>query len=105
MKLQDIPDFPLLRTPDHLCYYGDEDKQESVSGTVPNALVPGEVSGTGKASGAQGLKRWQAKAGIGADGRFGDGTEKKVREVQKRAGLKVDGKLGPTTWYALWLIG
>lgn len=105
VKLQDIPDFPLLRTPDHLCYYGDEDKREAVSGKVPNSLVPGEVSGSGKSSGAQGLKRWQAKAGIEADGRFGKGTEKKVREVQKRAGLKVDGKLGPTTWYALWLIG
>lgn len=105
VKLTNCPDFPLLRTPAHLCYYGDEDKREAVSGKVPNSLVPGEVSGTGRSSGAQGLKRWQAKAGIEADGRFGKGTEAKVREVQKRAGLKVDGKLGPDAWYALWLIG
>ncbi|MEU2418884.1 peptidoglycan-binding protein [Brachybacterium paraconglomeratum] len=105
VKLTNCPDFPLLRTPAHLCYYGDEDKREAVSGKVPNSLVPGEVCGSGRSSGAQGLKRWQAKAGIEADGRFGKGTERKVREVQKRAGLKVDGKLGPDAWYALWLIG
>ena len=105
MKLQDIPDFPLLRTPGNLCYYGDDEKQTSVTGKMPNSLVPGEIFGSGKSSGAHGLKRWQAKAGIEADGRFGAGTKAKVKEVQKRAGLTVDGKLGPTTWYALWLVG
>ncbi|WME22159.1 peptidoglycan-binding protein [Brachybacterium sp. GU-2] len=104
VKLTDCPDFPLLRTPDHLCYYGDEDKQESVSGKVPNSLVPGEIVGSGKSSGAQGLKRWQAKAGITADGRFGAKTKAKVKAVQKKAGLKVDGQLGPVTWYGLWLV-
>lgn len=105
MKLQDIPDFPLLRTPGNLCYYGDDAKQTSVTGKMPNSLVPGEIFGSGKSSGAHGLKRWQAKAGIEADGRFGAGTKAKVKEVQKRAGLTVDGKLGPTTWFALWLVG
>ena len=105
MKLQDIPDFPLLRTPGNLCYYGDDAKQTSVTGKMPNSLVPGEIFGSGKSSGAHGLKRWQAKAGIEADGRFGAGTKAKVREVQKKARLSVDGKLGPTTWYALWLVG
>ena len=105
MKLQDIPDFPLLRTPGNLCYYGDDEKQTSVTGKMPNSLVPGEIFGSGKSSGAHGLKRWQAKAGIEADGRFGAGTKAKVKEVQKRAGLTVDGKIGPTTWFALWLVG
>lgn len=105
MKLKDIPDFPLLRTPGNLCYYGDDEKQTSVTGKMPNSLVPGEIFGSGKSSGAHGLKRWQAKAGIEADGRFGAGTKAKVKEVQKRAGLTVDGKLGPTTWFALWLVG
>ena len=105
MKLQDIPDFPLLRTPGNLCYYGDDEKQTSVTGKMPNSLVPGEIFGSGKSSGAHGLKVWQKRAGIEADGRFGAGTKAKVREVQKKAGLTVDGKLGPTTWYALWLVG
>ena len=105
MKLQDIPDFPLLRTPGNLCYYGDDAKQTSVTGKMPNSLVPGEIFGSGKSSGAHGLKVWQKRAGIEADGRFGAGTKAKVREVQKKAGLSVDGKLGPTTWFALWLVG
>ena len=105
MKLQDIPDFPLLRTPGNLCYYGDDEKQTSVTGKMPNSLVPGEIFGSGKSSGARGLKCWQAKAGIEADGRFGAGTKAKVKEVQRKAGLKQDGALGPLTWYALWLVG
>src|SRR5699024_4303909 len=105
MKLKDIPDFPLLRTPGNLCYYGDDEKQTAVSGKMPNSLVPGEIFGSGKSSGARGLKCWQAKAGIEADGRFGAGTKAKVKEVQRKAGLKQDGALGPLTWYALWLVG
>lgn len=106
VKLKDLPDYPLLRTPGHLCYYGDASGPiESVSGKSPNSLNPGEIFGSGKSSGAHGLKTWQKKAGIEADGRFGAGTEAKVREVQRKAGLTVDSKLGPSTWYALWLVG
>ncbi|UQN30646.1 peptidoglycan-binding protein [Brachybacterium kimchii] len=104
MKLKDLPDYPLLRTAEHLCYYGDESKIESVSGKSPNSLNPGEIFGTGKSSGARGLKAWQKRRGITADGRFGAGTDKEVRAVQKKAGLTVDGKLGPTTFYAGWLV-
>src|SRR5699024_2705502 len=105
MKLKDIPDFPLLRTPGNLCYYGDDAKQTSVTGKMPNSLVPGEITGTGSKSGAEGLKKWQKKAGLTPDGRFGAKTKAKVKAVQKQAGLKVDGQLGPVTWYALWLVG
>lgn len=105
MELKNLPDFPLLRTPGNLCYYGSDEKQTSVSGKLPNSLVPGEIFGSGSKSGAHGLKVWQKRAGIEADGRFGAGTEAKVRDVQKKAGLGVDGKLGPSTWYALWLVG
>lgn len=105
VKLTDLPDFPLLRTPGNLCYYGQADGPiTSVSGKNSNSLNPGEIFGSGRNSGAHGLKRWQAQAGIEADGRFGNGTEAKVRDVQKRAGLKVDGLLGPSTWYANWLV-
>lgn len=105
VKLTDLPDFPLLRTPGNLCYYGQADGPiTSVSGKNSNSLHPGEIFGSGRNSGAHGLKRWQAKAGIAADGRFGGGTEAKVREVQKKAGLSVDGKLGPSTFYAVFLV-
>src|SRR5699024_8499176 len=62
VKLKDIPDFPLLRTPGNLCYYGDASGPiESVSGKSPNSLNPGEIFGSGKKSGSYGLKKWQAR--------------------------------------------
>ncbi|PWH05185.1 hypothetical protein DEO23_13980 [Brachybacterium endophyticum] len=103
MKLKDLPDFPLLRTSEHKCYYGDESKLEAVSGKSANSLVPGEIFGSGKSSGAHGLKAWQKKVGITADGRFGPGTDKAARTLQAKAGLTVDGKIGPTTFFAAWL--
>ena len=106
MKLKDLPDFPLLRTPGNLCYYGDvSGPRTSVSGKSANSLNPGEIVGSGSKSGAQGLKLWQQKMGLTADGRFGAKTEAAARSLQKRAGLKVDGKIGPTTFYAAWLVG
>lgn len=49
------------------------------------------------------VKRLQAKLGITADGDFGPGTEKAVRDFQKSAGLAVDGIAGPDTFTALGL--
>ncbi|MGY5764997.1 peptidoglycan-binding protein [Brachybacterium sp. DNPG3] len=105
VKLKDLPDFPLLRTPEHRCYYGPQDgPAEAVSGKSPNSLNPGEVTGSGLTSSAQGLARYQQKRGLTADGRYGPATEADVRALQRKAGLTVDGKLGPTTWYATWLV-
>lgn len=49
------------------------------------------------------VKRLQAKLGITADGDFGPGTEKAVRDFQASAGLAVDGIAGPDTFTALGL--
>jgi peptidoglycan hydrolase-like protein with peptidoglycan-binding domain len=43
------------------------------------------------------VKKLQAKLGIGADGQFGSGTEKAVRDYQQKNGLVVDGAAGPAT--------
>jgi peptidoglycan hydrolase-like protein with peptidoglycan-binding domain len=49
------------------------------------------------------VKRLQERLVIGADGIFGPGTEKAVREFQQSAGLSVDGIAGPDTFLALGL--
>ena len=48
------------------------------------------------------VKRLQAKLGIGADGIFGSGTEKAVRDFQKSHGLAADGIAGPRTMALLY---
>lgn len=44
------------------------------------------------------VKRLQEKLGITADGDFGPGTEKAVKEYQAAGGLAVDGIAGPDTF-------
>ena len=44
------------------------------------------------------VKRLQEKLGISADGIFGGGTEKAVKEYQQANGLAVDGIAGPDTF-------
>lgn len=103
MDLVKAPDFPLLRTTDHKCFYGDQEKLESVSGKLPNSLAPGDITGTGSSSGSRGLKVWQKEAGLEADGRFGAKTKAKAKAVQKANGLTVDEAIGPDTWYAIFV--
>lgn len=43
------------------------------------------------------VKALQEKLGVTADGQFGAGTEKALKEYQKANGLKADGLAGPAT--------
>ena len=49
------------------------------------------------------VKRLQEKLGVAADGDFGPGTEKALKEFQKSKGLAVDGIAGPDTFTAIGL--
>ncbi len=49
------------------------------------------------------VKRLQKKLGIEADGDFGPGTERAVKEFQDSKGLIVDGIVGPDTFTVLGL--
>lgn len=49
------------------------------------------------------VKRLQAKLGITADGDFGPGTEKALKDYQAANGLAVDGIAGPDTFSAMGL--
>jgi len=43
------------------------------------------------------VKKLQEKLGVGADGQFGSGTEKALRDYQTKNGLVADGMAGPAT--------
>lgn len=49
------------------------------------------------------VKRLQAKLGVTADGDFGSGTEKALKEFQASKGLVADGIAGPDTFVAIGL--
>jgi peptidoglycan hydrolase-like protein with peptidoglycan-binding domain len=43
------------------------------------------------------VKKLQEKLGVSADGQFGSGTEKALRDFQQKNGLIADGTAGPAT--------
>ena len=51
------------------------------------------------------VKKLQQKLGIGADGSFGPGTEKAVKEWQAKNGLNADGIIGDASWSKLFASG
>ena len=110
MHLKDVPEFPLLRTPGHKCYYGDAAGPiESVSGKSENSLNPGEIETVGGKTRSKGLmilQRQLVKRGysVDVDGRWGAQMDNAIDNLQRLAGLTRDKKCGPTTWYAAWLL-
>ena len=110
MKLADVPDFPLLRTPGNLCYYGDASGPiESVSGKNTNSLHPGEIyteGGKTRSRGIVTLQKQLVKRGyaVDVDGRWGAQMDNAIDNLQRLAGVKRDKKVGPVTWYAAWLL-
>src|SRR5699024_4919277 len=104
VKLADVPDFPLLRTPGHLCYYGDASGPiESVSGKSPNSLNPGEIyteGGKTRSRGIVTLQKQLVKRGyaVDVDGRWGAQMDNAIDNLQRLAGVKRDKKAGPVTW-------
>ena len=47
------------------------------------------------------VSQWQdAAGGLTVDGIYGQSSRKRCREIQKLAGLVLDGLVGPQTWYA-----
>lgn len=110
MQLKDVPDFPLLRTDGHKCYYGDPAGPiESVSGKSENSLNPGEIetdSGKTRAKGLITLQKQLNARGysVDVDGRWGAQMDNAIDNLQRLADLTRDKKVGPTTWYAAWLL-
>ena len=49
------------------------------------------------------VKRLQEKLGVDADGAFGPGTEKALKEYQAANGLAADGIAGPDTFAKMGL--
>jgi peptidoglycan hydrolase-like protein with peptidoglycan-binding domain len=58
-------------------------------------------SASGRRVHGDGVRAVQQALGVPADGVFGKGTAKAVREFQAKHGLKPDGVVGPSTWRAL----
>jgi hypothetical protein len=54
------------------------------------------------------VRTWQARArlrwSLTADGAYGPLSEGVCRDVQRAAGLAVDGRVGPNTWPATWRV-
>ena len=110
MQLKNMPDFPLLRTPGHQCYYGDASGPiESVSGKSENSLNPGEIYTEGGKTRSSGLVTLQTQLvergyAVDVDGRWGDQLDNAIDNLQRLAGLTRDKKCGPMTWFAAFLL-
>jgi len=92
---------------------GDADADDTPTDTptdTPSANVwLAKGRGVGQGEGDPSVKAAQEAMGAmgtyvgdaGPDGRFGPETEKGVKRIQRRYGLKADGAIGPETWALL----
>ena len=62
-----------------------------------NDMDVSDIGTLRKGSKGEGVKMMQEALGIGADGAFGPGTERKLKEWQTANGLTADGIAGPAT--------
>ena len=65
-------------------------------------LKPYQFYGPGGVLSGAGLKAWQRRCGITADGDYGPVTKATARRVQREHALSQDGLIGPRTWAAAW---
>src|SRR5215210_1806652 len=87
--------------------------RKAVSALVALALVCGTTMGAPAVAGADvkahaaskrgDIRKLQRKVGVGADGIFGQATERAVKRWQRRHGLTADGIVGPQTRAAMGL--
>lgn len=102
------PAFPLPRKAGALYFYGLGKEKTAVTGKMKNTGVPSDVVQDSKGRWySKGLKTFQArlkerKWNIAVDGRFGEETERIVKQIQKNNGITADGKIGPDTWKLAW---
>src|SRR5690554_5117914 len=57
------------------------------------------------AIGGSGVSDWQEKARQPVTGRYSQDDAEACRELQRRAGIQVDGTVGPQTWAATFGTG
>lgn len=78
----------------------DDGEVVTVAVSLP-VLAKGDTGEAVKAMQAVLIARGFSCGWWGADGEFGDGTDKAVRKFQERNGLEVDGIVGRETWQKL----
>lgn len=103
-EVSKTPAFPL---PNGFYYGPSTGPVQSVSGKSKNSKTSDVVKDANGRYYSKGLKQWQAQMkkrgwNIGVDGRYGNETERVVKQFQHNKKLTVNGKIDPSTWNAAW---
>ena len=77
--------------------FGNPVSVDDVNDDDDNDMDVSDIGTLRKGSKGEGVKMMQEALGIGADGAFGPGTERKLKEWQAANGLTADGIAGPAT--------
>lgn len=67
---------------------------------APGQIIIDEPPMIRKGSTGKAVQVWQSIIGANPDGIFGTETEKKTKDLQTKAGIEVDGIVGPISWTA-----